>query len=100
MNHEGPDYYSQEDRRHADQSIDQKAKNGADLSVMPKVVQEMLRFDPPSHLQGRVTTRDVELHGVTIPADSRVMLATAASTAFLVFSRARRRSDSAVAMRG
>ncbi len=59
---------------------DQKAKIAADLSVMPRVVQEILRFDPPSQLQGRLTTRDVTLHGVTIPADARVMLATGGAT--------------------
>jgi cytochrome P450 len=36
----------------------------------------MLRWDPPSHYQGRWTTRDVERHGTTIPADRRVILLT------------------------
>ncbi len=58
----------------------EKAKLKADLSLMPKAVQETLRFDPPSQLQGRITTKDVTIHGVTIPADSRVMLATGAAT--------------------
>jgi cytochrome P450 len=40
----------------------------------------MLRFDPPSQLQGRTTTRDVTLHGVTIPAGSKTMLLTGAAT--------------------
>jgi cytochrome P450 len=39
-----------------------------------------LRFDPPSQLQGRTTTRDVTLHGVTIPAGSKTMLLTGAAT--------------------
>jgi cytochrome P450 len=39
-----------------------------------------LRFDPPSQLQGRTTTRDVTLHGVTIPEGSKTMLLTAAAT--------------------
>ncbi|WP_414900220.1 cytochrome P450 [Sphingomonas flavalba] len=59
---------------------DQRAKFTADLSLAPQLVQEMLRYDPPSQLQGRLTMREVTLHGVTIPADSRVMLATAAAT--------------------
>jgi cytochrome P450 len=45
-----------------------------------QAVLEVLRFDPPSQLQGRWTTREVTLHGVTIPADRRVMLATGSAT--------------------
>jgi len=40
----------------------------------------MLRWDPPSQYQGRWTTRDVELHGTTIPAEQRVVLITGAAT--------------------
>ena len=39
----------------------------------------MLRWDPPSHYQGRWVEQDVTLHGVTIPADSRVILITGAA---------------------
>ena len=52
----------------------------ADPSLIGKTVEEVLRFDPPSQLQGRTTTRDVELHGVTIPAGSKTMLLTGAAT--------------------
>jgi cytochrome P450 len=58
----------------------EKAKLRADISKVPQAVQEVLRFDPPSQLQGRWTTREVTLHGVTIPADKRVMLATGSAT--------------------
>lgn len=51
----------------------------ADRSLMTKAVEEILRFDPPSQLQGRTTTRDVELHGVTIPAGAKTMLLTGAA---------------------
>jgi cytochrome P450 len=44
------------------------------------MVEEILRFDPPSQLQGRTTTRDVTLHGATIPAGSKTMLLTGAAT--------------------
>ncbi|WP_199550053.1 cytochrome P450 [Streptomyces sp. N35] len=47
---------------------------------MPNAVEEFLRWDPPSHLQGRTLTRDVDLHGRTLPAGSRVMLLTAAAS--------------------
>lgn len=57
----------------------ERAKLIADLSLVQSAVQEILRYDPPSQLQGRVTTKAVTLHGVTIPADARVMLATGAA---------------------
>ncbi|MQY07386.1 cytochrome P450 [Actinomadura macrotermitis] len=37
-------------------------------------IEETLRYDPPSQSLARTTTEDVELHGVRIPADSRVLL--------------------------
>ena len=48
----------------------------ADPSLMPNAVEEMLRWDPPSHYQGRWTTRDVEVRGTVIPAEQRVILVT------------------------
>lgn len=42
-------------------------------------VEETLRWDPPSQALARTTTEDVELHGVTIPADSRVLLLAGAA---------------------
>ena len=58
---------------------DQRAELVADPSLIPNVVEEMLRWDPPSHYQGRWVEQDVTLHGVTIPADSRVILITGAA---------------------
>jgi cytochrome P450 len=58
---------------------EQRARLDADPSQLPKAVEEMLRWDPPSHYQGRWTTRDVTLHGVTIPAGQRVILLTGAA---------------------
>ncbi|WBB61270.1 cytochrome P450 [Streptomyces sp. WMMC500] len=55
---------------------DQRRQLVADPGLIPGAVEEMLRWDPPSHFQGRWTTRDVELHGTVIPADSRVILLT------------------------
>jgi cytochrome P450 len=51
-----------------------------DATLLPNAVEELLRWDPPSHYQGRWTSRDIELHGVTIPKDSRVLLVTGAAT--------------------
>jgi cytochrome P450 len=58
----------------------ERAKLLADRSLIPNAVEEILRFDPPSQLQGRTTTRDVELHGVTIPKGAKTMLLTGAAT--------------------
>jgi cytochrome P450 len=58
---------------------DQRAELVADPSLIPNAVEEMLRWDPPSHYQGRWVEQDVTLHGITIPADSRVVLITGAA---------------------
>jgi cytochrome P450 len=58
---------------------DQRAELVADRSLIPGAVEEMLRWDPPSHYQGRWVTEPVTLHGCTIPADSRVILVTGAA---------------------
>ena len=59
---------------------DQREMLMANRELMGAAVEEILRYDPPSQLQGRTTTRDVELHGVTIPKGEKVMLLTAAAT--------------------
>ncbi|MGH0028462.1 MAG: cytochrome P450 [Myxococcota bacterium] len=41
---------------------------------VPKLVEEAVRFDSPIQVVFRQTTRDVELHGTTLPADSVVAL--------------------------
>jgi cytochrome P450 len=58
----------------------ERAKLLHDRALTPAAVEEILRFDPPSQLQGRTTTRDVELHGKTIPSGARTMLLTGAAT--------------------
>ena len=51
----------------------------ADPTLIPTAVEEMLRWDAPSHYQGRWSTEATEWHGVTIPADQRVILVTGAA---------------------
>ncbi|MBW1886175.1 MAG: cytochrome P450, partial [Deltaproteobacteria bacterium] len=41
---------------------------------IPDAIEEMLRFESPTQTLPRRPTRDVELHGVTIPADSRLLV--------------------------
>ena len=55
---------------------EQRVKRQADPSLIPAAVEELLRYDPPSQLQGRTTTEEVTLHGVTIPAGAKTMLIT------------------------
>ncbi|MEQ8483795.1 MAG: cytochrome P450 [Pseudomonadales bacterium] len=45
-----------------------------DAALVPAAVEESLRFDPPVLGLFRNTTRPVTLHGVEIPAGSKVML--------------------------
>jgi cytochrome P450 len=46
----------------------------ANPEVLPNAVEEVLRYEPPSPVNGRWTTQPVTLHGVTIPAESKVLL--------------------------
>ncbi len=58
---------------------DQRRALAADPSLVPNAVEEFLRFDPPSHYQGRTLTRDVTLHGRRMPEGARVMVINGAS---------------------
>jgi cytochrome P450 len=62
------------------QHPDQRRDLINDPGLLPGAVEEMVRYEPPSHFQGRKTSRDVEIHGTLIPADSWVLLVTAAAT--------------------
>ena len=58
---------------------DQRRKLAENPALLVNAVEEFLRFDPPSQVQGRWTTRPVRLHGTTIPEDVRVLLLTGAA---------------------
>ena len=62
-----------------DEHPDQRADLVADPSLIPRAVEEVLRFEGPSPVQARFTTEDVTLHGVTIPARSVVLLLTSSA---------------------
>ncbi|MEE2058537.1 cytochrome P450 [Rhodococcus artemisiae] len=53
---------------------DQWEKVRADRSLIPDAVEELLRFESPNQYNVRYSMRDVELHGVTIPAGKPVLL--------------------------
>jgi cytochrome P450 len=51
----------------------------ADASLIDAVIEESLRYDPPVLGLFRTPTREVELHGVTIPRKSKVMMCFASA---------------------
>jgi cytochrome P450 len=53
---------------------DQRAQLVDDPSLLPQAIEELLRREPPTQISPRQTTRDVRLHDVVIPADTRVLL--------------------------
>ncbi|HEY8526571.1 MAG TPA: cytochrome P450 [Acidimicrobiales bacterium] len=59
-----------------DEHPDQRAELAADPSLIPNAIEELLRYEAPSPVQGRWTSRPVELHGTTIPENSIVLLLT------------------------
>ena len=58
---------------------DQLAELVADRSLIPNAIEELLRYEAPSPVQARYVTRDVELHGKTVPEGSAMVLLTASA---------------------
>jgi cytochrome P450 len=58
---------------------DERARLAKEPLLWSSAVEELLRFDPPSHYQGRVATRDMHWHGETVPAGSTVLLVNGAA---------------------
>ena len=59
-----------------DHNPEQRAELAADFSLIPNCVEELLRYEAPSPVQSRWCTADVEVHGGTIPARSKVVMIT------------------------
>ncbi len=55
---------------------DQRSEMAADPELIPGAVEELLRYEAPSPVQGRTLSRPVELHGETLPKDAKVLLLT------------------------
>jgi cytochrome P450 len=53
---------------------DERAKLVADPDLIPNAVEECLRYEAPSPVNGRWVMTDVELHGVVIPAGSKLLM--------------------------
>lgn len=58
---------------------DQRQKLRDNPALIPRAIEELLRFEPPSPIQFRRVMKDVEIHGVTLKAGDNVALLTAAA---------------------
>jgi hypothetical protein len=58
---------------------DQRSRLVADPRLVPNAVEELLRLTSPVQNLARTATRDVELHGIRIPAGKKVLLCYAAA---------------------
>jgi cytochrome P450 len=52
---------------------DQRRELVEDRSLVPNTIEELLRFEPPTPHVARYVTRDVDLHGRTVPAGSAMI---------------------------
>jgi cytochrome P450 len=58
---------------------DQRREVVEDPSLVPRVIDEALRFEPTGHASARYVTQDVEYHGRTIPAGSALLMLMASA---------------------
>ncbi|MDQ2678307.1 MAG: cytochrome P450 [Actinomycetota bacterium] len=58
---------------------DQRRMVHDDRSLLPKVIDETLRFEPTGHASARYVTEDVEYYGTTVPAGSAMLLSMASA---------------------
>jgi cytochrome P450 len=61
--------------RHADQ----RESIAMDPSRVSQAIEEVLRFDPTTHMMARTLVRDVEIHGCTMRAGAKVALILASA---------------------
>jgi cytochrome P450 len=62
-----------------DRFPDQRRLIVADRSLIPNAIEEILRYEAPSPVQGRYVTRDVELYGTRVPEGSTLLLLNGAA---------------------
>jgi cytochrome P450 len=58
---------------------DQRRQVAEDRSLVPGAIEELLRYEPPSPVQARYVTEDVEHYGQVVPAGSAMLLLNAAA---------------------
>jgi cytochrome P450 len=52
---------------------DQRRQLEADRSLLPRAIEEILRFEPPALQGARYVTHDVEFHGAAVPEGSAIL---------------------------
>jgi len=57
----------------------QRRELAADTSLIPSAVEETLRYEPPSPVQGRYVAQDTELYGQTVTEGSYMLLLNASA---------------------
>lgn len=55
---------------------DQRAMLVDDPTMIPAAVEEIMRYEAPSPVQGRRAVREIELHGTVIPKGGKVLMLT------------------------
>jgi cytochrome P450 len=58
---------------------DQRRALVEDPALIPNAIEELLRYEPPAPHVGRYVTRDVELHGQTVPEGSAMLMLVGAA---------------------
>ncbi|MFJ9682711.1 cytochrome P450 [Streptomyces sp. NPDC101194] len=51
-----------------------------DPDLLPRAVEELLRYEPPVHMRERIPHADIDVSGTTIPAGASVVLALASGS--------------------
>src|ERR1019366_10612204 len=59
-----------------DEYPDARREMAEDPSLVSAGVEELLRYEAPSPIQGRYVTRDIELHGTVLPEGAKLALLT------------------------
>jgi cytochrome P450 len=59
-----------------DEYPDARREMAEDPSLVSAGVEELLRYEAPSPIQGRYVTRDIEMHGTVIPEGAKLALLT------------------------
>src|SRR5580658_4534330 len=57
-----------------DRHPDQRAELAGSPELIPNAIEECLRYEAPSPVQGRWVMKDVEFHGQSVPKDSKILL--------------------------
>jgi cytochrome P450 len=58
---------------------EQRKELAEDPDLIPNAIEELLRYEPPSPVQARTVTHDVEHHGRVVPAGSVMLLLNASA---------------------